>query len=1524
MSIDGVRSSQGDSFQTLIATRYAVEMIHNGQLVSIEVDSTSLDSTGNPIVIDDIVVRYSDGVLYVQTKKNQTHFKAWSLGDLEAELRKVWIQWRREPSANILFVSRNDFGEVAKLRGHATTQPTGDALEESLTAELSDVARRLCGLADHGASSAELLDFLRHLDFETVNQDRFRSETVGQLKLHVAHGQGAYQKIATRIDAISRRETQLDGRQIDPHSLSRKDLLQLLQEGGFEVCLPRAERHSLDNLTRLSAIGRDWIRQIAGVHLERAVVHEIVDRILTKPACLLITAGPGIGKTCALLSILERLEQGGDAHPVFLQSREFAVARSASDIEALGLPATFLADAARLSESRHVVVLIDSLDTLSLAREHFALGHILSLVDRLRLIPNTTVVVACRSFDIKYERRLADRTWGDVFDIPPLDWEKEASPLIAGFGADPGQIPSDMRDLVCNPRLLAVFHGILKCGVVPLARSGQELTEQFLHCAVRDSPSLGEAGLIALMDSAQWMLDNRRLDIPAASISMPQHISHALLSAGVMISTANRGLIFAHQTLLDVLAVWNARRAQLTLASFIRARFASPFVRPTIRAFLFSLRSDSLVAFRNQVRQVVDAADIAFHIRRLVVESIAEMPPTADDWPLVRHIFKEHQALFLEFHRRANSPEWHSALRIDWLNHLVANQVGPWLIRYIDWEASSNDPPPDLCSLLKQALAWTWVDPRQLRWSSIRALDHAPSWPTQLVRELFEIFIVNKNNEHESLGAPLSKWVLATNSADDLLWQFICRKIEPASFVGIESNLPLDCSRHKFVSEGFLAERMTMSEPLLDLALDDIERWSDQFAERFQSDRRLSSSFLMDCSFGRAHSARETHPVSDVTELLAAFEEACRVHASQKSNWWTRNGPRMRTSRHLILRYVALIVVRENVDVLIEDALALLQDEETLNHYRLRSEVGLLIKAAFPHLTSEQRDLIQQSAKVFDGDEFTDEFAEVDWRAVGLRDLLWHVPTCYRSEKSLALIARVDALRGPHPPAPELYFRGGWVRPPVAWAVLVSLSDRSLVQLFRHHSRQNESASFRYTEDDEIVGGKDDLQREVREAASRSPLRFLQFLELERLSVDLEYLEAVLSGVATHLKFRFGNLKRAEQWTANEEPDGPLLADRLLWMVERTMDFWRGRYELSNVVEACVPILDSDEDCHRLSVLILMCLSAHDPLPERRDSLDLIGTAINSTRGVAAAAAFRLAGRRLESRRPIPLILSETLKRAASDEHPAVCAIVLHSLPVIVHYSPQFGWTLFNRALLSSKGQCWQHTFRCLYYSYHSRFELVAPYLLLLRESDDTEAIKVWARIGALSCLAKHIELDAYIDDVFASGTPEAVSCATTVFVANLANQAHRAMCTKGLIRILGFGKHKCADLGDMTRIFLNCKGVAIDLSLLNLLFVVLSDLPDRQGHEMLGFGEWLASIASLEPDHALEVLELAFRRSLVLESWNGAPYAVALTSLFREGEERELSDGGQFLSRLVACQDELLKQGMVKLSDWLRDAERP
>jgi len=83
MSIAGIRSNRGDYYQTLIAFKWALDVLSDPACEWLEIDSTAYR-------VDDVVISKSDGSLICcQCKKNQADFKAWTIKELADEIRKA-------------------------------------------------------------------------------------------------------------------------------------------------------------------------------------------------------------------------------------------------------------------------------------------------------------------------------------------------------------------------------------------------------------------------------------------------------------------------------------------------------------------------------------------------------------------------------------------------------------------------------------------------------------------------------------------------------------------------------------------------------------------------------------------------------------------------------------------------------------------------------------------------------------------------------------------------------------------------------------------------------------------------------------------------------------------------------------------------------------------------------------------------------------------------------------------------------------------------------------------------------------------------------------------------------------------------------------------------------------------------------------------------------------------------------------------------------------------------------------------
>ena len=151
LSRAGVLSDRGDYYQILIAEYWLIRLLQAPLDISfVQAESTGIPDEPDEVTVDDIVVRFVDGrTRYIQAKKNQADFRAWSLRELKEELLKASAQLEKSATSEVEFVSRSPFGDVQKLSEECTLysdyvqfQIQASELQKDLLEQLSTVIGR--------------------------------------------------------------------------------------------------------------------------------------------------------------------------------------------------------------------------------------------------------------------------------------------------------------------------------------------------------------------------------------------------------------------------------------------------------------------------------------------------------------------------------------------------------------------------------------------------------------------------------------------------------------------------------------------------------------------------------------------------------------------------------------------------------------------------------------------------------------------------------------------------------------------------------------------------------------------------------------------------------------------------------------------------------------------------------------------------------------------------------------------------------------------------------------------------------------------------------------------------------------------------------------------------------------------------------------------------------------------------------------------------------------------------------------
>jgi hypothetical protein len=1518
LSIAGVRSNRGDGYQTLVAFDWALSILAGDKYQWLEVDSTSLDAKGMPISVDDVAIGRSDGsMICCQCKKNQKNCQAWSVADLGDELAKAAQFMVNDQNSQVKFYTRGNFGALAKLREYSTSYSNERDYYQNLTAEhkKTDAA-----LAVH-MSGLSTYEFLKRTTFVPTDElERMQELLMERLIRLVSNADNAFHALWTRLDMLGARIDGSGTASQPSHRLSKADLQEILAKSGATFVPPMSQQEMQKSFASASAVGRSWRRDIAGDHLAVAAVSQLIDAVEAKERSVLLTGTPGSGKTCVLLELQETLETRQDLAALFIQTREYASCATPQMRTSHGLPEDLVGLVGRMADNKPTVVIIDSLDVLSLSREHNVLAFFLAQIDQLLLIPNVTVVAACREFDRKYDRRLSERIWDRTVTNAPLDWQAIVAPLVSKYGVDPESLDTTTRNLLQNPRELALFTNIArKTGSFNVATS-QALSRKYLETIVRDDPLLSDAAMMAIEQIAERMLISRRLDIPRSQVQMPDERLNRLLSAEVLHENQTGNIEFGHQTLLDVLVISGAERSQLSLKAFIEKLPAVPFVRPTIRAYVAYIAAGDRLSFRRQLRAVFDS-DAAFHIRRLVAEALAEQVPQDEDWALVQHLHRQHRELFSPLYTHAVSLEWHYF----WLKFLTpyvvqerdAQSLAAHVNRIALWKKS--DPQGVFC-FWSDALKYDWADREHMVRNITFDLQDADFNAEVCTAPLIETLLTFPRLDHDLLGHAVARCVDVGGAGDELLWRYIAGDIGEEDILKYHFDQKLRCQPNEFRDKDFLHRRMLQSDQLLDLAIGGVEQWSAIRSAKYSNDRDWCDHYLSFTSYEISHSQRDIGHVSAETVLLRALEAAILHRAKQHTDWWITHRQHLCLSREAALRYFAILALIKSPERNIAEVACLVTDKHMLESH-LSYELGSLIHASFLYLDEHVQDAVMSTILTLRDDE---NINEKPWILAGRAEFLSTIPAHLRSPEAQATLASWGKAFGPCIRQPRIGSRGGWVGAPFSYQRFLDGSDSSVLKILSHYAEEGRGN----WECGSLIGGAEQVEWQLREATSRSPARFIRLLSEHWAEIPERFHDDMLNGAATYLAHRYGSLQfDANQWQPIEEPDSKVLVGLILDEIERHSVRWRHCRAVAKALEACANVIQDEQNASRLLFSAVGFLNFWERDYDS-DSRDLIGIGINMIRGDVAEAVMIIATQWAETHRPFPELLVPTLRRFARDPHSAVRALILRRLPYFQDHAPELGWEIFYLAMEDEDERLWQVAEPCLYYAYHNHFDIVSRVLECMVITATGKTLETWGRISALAALSGHIDLHDFISQVQTLGSVYAWTGAASVW-SNKGNMAqHLEQCVFGI----NAGLQESGDIASSVArkmSYLFRKNQPPTLISLDIIDKYLSAIEQDQGDNRFhldGFDEWLNATSQCRPDETLVFAErfAVFIQHTKYRLYKHGDISQLLTRLFREAEEREESDNGTMLCRVITLQDAFLAIGVNGLQDWLRDAERP
>lgn len=1514
MSVAGRRSNEGDEYQLCVALHWLIQLLEDDSICAIQVDSTGVPGQSFSVTVDDIVVLYNSGFArFIQAKKNQPKHGAWSLSDqeLQKELIKARNQLESCDDSIVEFYSRSPFGALKALAEECNRFPDFLAFQRDAPKNQSNSLKRLAKILER--SHETTFNLVQRFNFgptyEFDDWDRENNKNLERLVPNASLAKLVLERYLGSHEACLR-----DARPL----ITREDVWAALEEKGLSPTPRRSEIEILATFKDASKIGRHWLCTVDGKKIPRVELNQLLGLIEQGSRTILLTDRPGSGKTCLLLDLADQLETGESPYGLlFIKGDQFTGIDCEQDLVDRGLPEDIVGQCARLAGFRRVVVVIDSLDVLSLSRQHSALKVLLGLMDRLERIEWVTVIAACRNFDLQYDPLLRGRSWQQTVHLQPFDFETVVKPFLICWEIDPSSLSTELRQLLQIPQHLRIYGKLAKLGKGLSPTSAYELYDSFIEEVVVRNPLLGDQAMVALQGMADHLMQKRSQFCNKVSFEAGEDVVRHLISLEVLWDPTPVSLSFSHQTLADCLVVHSTLAKNKTLVEFILDHPQLPFIRPAVRAFFFFLRAHQVDTFRKQVWQVLSHNEIAYHVKRLICESMAEVVPAEDDWPLLRRIFQQQPDLFRRLLARIEEGSWFNFLKQYWLGEAQASENREDWLRQFCWKLGIwvNQYPTEVITLWREAITSQGTNRRNIIENIVRDLVKFEAWNAEGIPELLGRLVEFGGDEYSLLGKVLSRWVQSDNSGDDLLWKYITRNVSPEDASRLDIGNQLHCKPHKFHQENFLVERLKQSDELLNLALRSIECWSNSNTAEYKGNT-LRTGFLWSTSWKLKHTQQDSYHADDLTILLMGLEKALKHRSHQNDAWWQKNEPHLRTTTDAALRYLAIQAYKESVQTNISGVESQLQDKVLFQWEELNHELGELMQVSYPCISKSAQATNQTVilSLVTDQPNYIEKYRLSSWIISVSRevyDLLIWIPPIFRTPEAQFHINDWQDEFGCSQPSPDISVWGGVVMPPLSVEALIKLSDESLFRLLRYYEQCPNRNPF----DRDMIGGFREVVGVVREASSLHPERFLKVFSFIATNLDQDYLHAVVEGIANHLRYRFGSLSPSsgDTW----KPVDPLLdeialATTLIKLLEQYSVIWKNGKTVSHALQACCDVLDDSKSADRLTLLLFW---VHSRVPDDEhvsisdSERELVSRAINSSRGVAAESAMTLCNRLLEKGQPLPELLPCLLHHFARDSAIYVRVPILKQLPFLMYKWPDLGWRLLDDVFHEPQPRLWQYAERCFYHQYRDHFLRVAPYLNRLMHEGMEEARDTWGRISALASLAGHISQEVLFDTL-KTANADAWKGAAQVFVANLDRREHTVVCHSWLITAL---RHGCLPVEAIRQIE-NCFGKEENRGLIqrDLALAFLNAFSaSTDGFDIHDFLDWLSHEARRNPLAALDVVEilakkLETRKQLhqQLHIWEPQPLIATLNEILREADE---IDNLGLIQRAINLQDRFL-----------------
>lgn len=455
------------------------------------------------------------------------------------------------------------------------------------------------------------------------------------------------------------------------HSINGDDLLAALKPHGISR-RPSGSRSSVQ--AQVAGVTARWRRTVRRELLDPPIPRdeaiELVDSMKNSRLSLLVgTAGDG--KSAVLEQAATAVEEAGGTVLAFRLDRLGAFATTADLGDDLGLDVSPAAALSLVAGNGRGYLLVDQLDAVSLASGRMPdnFDAVADLIEEALLLPNVSVVLACREFDLDNDHRIASLTSRhhvtrvELSNLP----DATVNAAVSRMGLDPTSLTHGQFRLLRCPLHLVLLSGVALQSDALAFRSRGALFEAFWN---RKRQMLQERNVRfneVVERIATAASDRQTLSVPIEVLDAGELTKDAniLISEHVLAEDGGR-VAFFHEAFFDYAFARQWVLGSESLVEFLCRQEQELFRRAQVRQILQYLHERDHDRFIHECEALLVNDNVRFHVKDTVIAVIADLPtPTTEDALMVLRVAATGPSYIERLWRQFRRPQWFTRFSAD-------------------------------------------------------------------------------------------------------------------------------------------------------------------------------------------------------------------------------------------------------------------------------------------------------------------------------------------------------------------------------------------------------------------------------------------------------------------------------------------------------------------------------------------------------------------------------------------------------------------------------------------------------------------------------------------------------------------------------------------------------------------------------------------------------------------------------------------------------------------------------------------